>query len=196
MFWAFGIKVIEGYGLTETSPVIAVNDPAHSKVLVGTVGPVLEGVEVKFADDGEILCRGHNIMMGYYNQPELTKHVIDKEGWFHTGDIGTLEKGIFLKITDRKKEIFKLSSGKYIAPQVIENKLKESEFIEQAIVIGENQKFASALIQPNFQFLHSWCAIHKIHFHDNADMVTIPEVIRRYQTVINNINHIWENRTD
>ncbi len=188
MFWAFGIKIIEGYGLTETSPVIAVNDMAHSHVMVGTVGPVIENVKVKFAEDGEILCSGSNVMMGYYNEPELTKQVIDEEGWFHTGDIGTLEDGIYLKITDRKKEIFKLSSGKYIAPQVIENKLKESEFIEQAIVIGENQKFASALIQPNFPFLHNWCAIHKIHYHDNVDMVAKPEVIQRYQTVINSIN--------
>lgn len=189
IFWAAGVRVIEGYGLSETSPVIAVNKiSTPKKIMIGTVGPIMTGIEAKLAEDGEILCRGHNVMMGYYKQPELTKEVIDNEGWFHTGDIGTFEKGIFLKITDRKKEIFKLSSGKYIAPQVIENKLKESEFIEQAIVVGENEKFASAIIQPNFPYLHSWCSSNKIHFHDNADMIAKPVVTELYQKVVNEIN--------
>ena len=187
-YWAMGIKIIEGYGLSETSPVIAVNNLTKKKVMIGTVGLIIEGVEVKFADDGEILCRGHNVMMGYYNDPQLTSDAIDHEGWFHTGDIGTLVDGEFLKITDRKKEIFKLSSGKYVIPQVLENKLKEDEFIEQAMVIGENEKFASALIQPNFEYLKSWSMHHKIHFTDNNDLINKQQVVSRYQKVINDLN--------
>ncbi len=166
-----GMYTLEGYGLTETSPVIAVNNPALGEMKVGTVGPVLDGVEVKIADDGEILCKGPSIMKGYYKAPDLTAEVIDEEGWFHTGDIGFLDEGKYLKITDRKKEMFKMSGGKYIAPQMIENKLKESFFIEQAMVIGENEKFASALISPNFEYLHDWCSDHKIHFRDNEELV-------------------------
>ena len=188
IFWAAGIPMIEGYGLTETSPVIAVNNLTTQEIMFGTVGPVLQGVHVKIADDGEILCKGPTLMKGYYNAPDLTNEVMDSEGWFHTGDIGMLVEGKYLKITDRKKEIFKLSSGKYIAPQVIENKLKESVFIEQAMVIGEHQKIASALLQPNFQFLHNWCSIHKVNFHDNEDLINHPKVINRYQRVINEMN--------
>ena len=187
-FWAAGIKIIEGYGLSETSPVIAVNNLTKKRVMIGTVGPILEGIEVKFSEDGEILCRGHNIMMGYYNDPQLTTEAIDADGWFHTGDIGTLVDGEFLKITDRKKEIFKLSSGKYVTPQVLENKLKENEFVEQAMVIGENEKFASAVIQPNFEYLHSWCQHHKIHFADNNELINNQQVVCRYQKVINELN--------
>jgi long-chain acyl-CoA synthetase len=150
VFSAAKIYVLEGYGLTETSPVIAVSNLVTGELKVGTNGPVLPGVQVKIADDGEILTKGPNLMIGYYRQPELTAEVIDKDGWFHTGDIGILDEGKFLKITDRKKEIFKLTGGKYIAPQMIENKLKESMFIEQVIVIGDHEKFASALIAPNF----------------------------------------------
>jgi long-chain acyl-CoA synthetase len=175
-----GMLTLEGYGLTETSPVIAVNNPASKEMKVGTVGPVLDGVELKIADDGEILCKGPSVMKGYYKAPELTAEVIDEEGWFHTGDIGVLEEGKYLKITDRKKEMFKMSGGKYIAPQMIENKLKESFFIEQAMVIGENEKFASALISPNFEYLHDWCSQHKIHFHDNEDLVQKKEVISQF----------------
>ena len=131
-----GMLNLEGYGLTETSPVIAVNNPSTREMKIGTVGAVLENVEVKFAEDGEILVKGPSVMKGYYKAPELTAEVIDEEGWFHTGDIGILEDGKFLKITDRKKEMFKLSGGKYIAPQMIENKLKASFFIEQVMVIG------------------------------------------------------------
>ncbi len=150
LFAAAGINIYEGYGLSETSPVIAVNDPAHHQVKIGTVGPILSGVEVKFGDDGEILTRGPHVMLGYYKDPEYTAEVIDEDGWFHTGDIGTLVEGRFLKITDRKKEIFKLSLGKYIAPQVVESKLHESPYIENVMVIGENEKFASAIIVPSF----------------------------------------------
>jgi long-chain acyl-CoA synthetase len=183
-----GMFNLEGYGLTETSPVIAVNNPATGDMKIGTVGTVLEGFEVKIADDGEILCKGPGVMMGYYKAPELTAEVIDEEGWFHTGDIGTFEDGKYLKITDRKKEMFKLSGGKYIAPQMIENKLKVSNLIEQVMVIGANQKFASALISPNFVLLHDWCAEHKIHFEDNKALIQIPEVIAEIQKEVNAIN--------
>ncbi len=187
IFWAAGLPIIEGYGLTETSPVIAVNPFKIGDVMFGTVGPAIPGVEIKIADDGEILTRGPHTMMGYYNAPELTDEVL-KDGWIHTGDIGTIVDGRFLKITDRKKEIFKLSAGKYIAPQMIENKLKESFFIEQAMVIGENEKFASAILMPNFTFLHDWCSIHKVQYQNNLELVTNKDVIARYQKEVNEIN--------
>jgi long-chain acyl-CoA synthetase len=188
IFWAAGLPVIQGYGLTETSPVIAVNPFRVDEIGFGTVGPVIEGVEVKIAADGEILCRGVNVMMGYYKAPELTAEMIDADGWLHTGDIGVIEEGKFLRITDRKKEMFKLSAGKYIAPQVIENKLKESSFIEQAMVIGENQKFASALLSPNFSFLHDWCSIHRIQFRDNRELIELPEVTERFSREVREVN--------
>jgi long-chain acyl-CoA synthetase len=188
IFWAAGIPVLQGYGMTETSPVIAVNPLRIPDIKFETVGPILDGVEVKIADDGEILCKGPNVMMGYYKEPDLTAEVIDAGRWFHTGDIGRIEDGRFLRITDRKKEMFKLSAGKYISPQVIENKLKESFFIEQAMVIGENEKFASALISPNFTFLHDWCSIHKIQYRDNADLIEIPEVIERFAREVREVN--------
>ncbi len=188
VFWAAGIKIVEGYGLTETSPVIAVGYPFWPDIKFGTVGPLIEGVEVKFAKDGEILVKGPNLMLGYYKDPEYTAEVIDQEGWFHTGDIGYFEDGRFLKITDRKKEIFKLSSGKYIAPQLIENKFKESIFIEQIMVVGVNEKFASALISPNFNHLHFWASKHKIHFRDNEELVKNPSVVARYQREVDTTN--------
>ncbi len=188
IFWAAGLPIIQGYGLTETSPVIAVNPLRIDEIGFGTVGPVIEGVEVKIAEDGEILCRGVNIMMGYYKAPDLTAEMIDSDGWLHTGDIGVIEGGKFLRITDRKKEMFKLSAGKYIAPQVIENKLKESSFIEQAMVIGENQKFASALLSPNFSFLHDWCSIHKIQFRDNNELIELSEVLDRFSKEVREVN--------
>lgn len=188
IFGAAGIDILEGYGLTETSPVIAVSNHVTNEIMYGTVGPVLPGVQLKFADDGEILCKGPNVMMGYYKEPDLTREVIDSEEWFHTGDVGVLVENKYLKITDRKKEMFKLSSGKYVAPQVIENKLKESFFIEQVMVVGENEKFASAVISPNFTFLHNWCSIHRIQFQDNKDLIQIPEVIERFQKEVTFIN--------
>jgi long-chain acyl-CoA synthetase len=188
IFHAAGMKVMEGYGLTETGPVIAVNEAYYPNIRFGTVGPVIEDVKVKIADDGEILCKGPNVMMGYYKAPDLTKEVIDEEGWFHTGDIGVLEEGRFLKITDRKKEMFKLSSGKYVAPQAVENKFKESIFIEQLMVVGENEKFASALISPNFNHLHFWASKHKIHYRDNEELVKHPDVIARFQKEVNQVN--------
>jgi long-chain acyl-CoA synthetase len=188
VFWAAGVPIIQGYGLTETSPVIAVNPFRINDIKFGTVGPLIQDVEVKIADDGEILCKGPNIMLGYYKAPELTAEVIDNEGFFHTGDIGVIEDGRFLRITDRKKEMFKTSAGKYIAPQVIENKLKESMFIEQAMVIGENEKFASALISPNFAFLHDWCYVNRIQFRDNAELIEIPEVLDRFSKEVREVN--------
>jgi long-chain acyl-CoA synthetase len=189
IFNAAGIPVAEGYGMTETSPVIATNRlPQTGDIRVGTVGPPVSGVEVKIAHDGEILCKGPNVMAGYYKQPELTREVIDEDGWLHTGDIGILLESRYLKITDRKKEMFKLSSGKYVAPQVIENKLKESPFIEQVMVIGENQKFASAIISPDFNFLHNWAMRHGIEFRDNAELIQNQKVIERYQRVVNEMN--------
>lgn len=188
VFWAAGLKVVEGYGLTETSPVIAVGYPFWPDIKFGTVGPILEGVDLKFAEDGEILVKGPNLMLGYFKDPEYTAEVIDQDGWFHTGDIGNLEDDRFLKITDRKKEIFKLSSGKYIAPQLIENKFKESIFIEQIMVVGVNEKFASALISPNFNHLHFWASKHKIHYRDNEELVKNPAVITRYQKEVDVTN--------
>jgi len=179
---------LEGYGLTETSPVIAVNNPSTGAMKIGTVGEVLNNVQLKFADDGEILCKGPGVMQGYYKAPDLTAEVIDEEGWFHTGDIGILEDGKFLKITDRKKEMFKLSAGKYIAPQMIENKLKASFFIEQVMVIGSGEKFASALISPNFNYLHDWCSQRKIHFQDNEELIQKPEVLAQLQKEVAEIN--------
>jgi len=183
-----GMLNLEGYGLTETSPVIAVNNPAKKEMKIGTVGAVLDNVQVSFADDGEILVKGPSVMKGYYKAPDLTAEVIDEEGWFHTGDIGVLEDGKYLKITDRKKEMFKLSGGKYIAPQMIENKLKASFFIEQVMVIGAGEKFASALISPNFNYLHDWCSERKIHFQDNEDLIQKTEVLAQLQREVVAIN--------
>jgi long-chain acyl-CoA synthetase len=188
IFWAAGLPVIQGYGLTETSPVISCSPLREGEIKFGTVGPVIDNVEVMIAEDGEILCKGVNVMMGYYKAPELTAEAIDEDGWFHTGDIGIIEDEKYLRITDRKKEMFKLSAGKYIAPQPIENKLKESFFIEQAMVIGENEKFTSALLSPNFTFLHDWCSLHKIQFRDNQELIEIPEVIEKFSKEVREVN--------
>ena len=188
VFSAAKIYVLEGYGLTETSPVVAVGNLVTHELKVGTNGPVLPGVQVMIAEDGEILTKGPNLMIGYYRQPELTAEVIDKEGWFHTGDIGILDQGKYLKITDRKKEIFKLTGGKYIAPQMIENKLKESMFIDQVIVIGDHEKFASALISPNFEYLHDWCASDQILYKDNAEAIAHPKVQSEFLKEVKEIN--------
>jgi long-chain acyl-CoA synthetase len=192
IFTAAQIPVYEGYGLTETSPVIAVNTPKTNEHHYATVGPVIQGVEVKFANDGEILCRGSNVMMGYYNAPEKTAETI-KDGWFHTGDIGELIDGKFLKITDRKKEIFKTSGGKYIAPQVMENKFKESIFIEQIMVIGEGEKHPAAFIVPEFNTLQEWCRRHDIEYTSNEEMVTDERIIKRYQDEVDRLNTDFSN---
>ena len=188
MFTCAGIQVLEGYGLTETSPVIAVNTLGKNMRKFGTVGPLIDRVQVKIADDGEILCNGPGVMMGYYKDEELTRSVIEPDGWFHTGDLGVLEPEGYLKITGRKKELFKTSFGKYISPQPIEDIFKESLFIDQMCVLGENQKFAGALIVPDFVFLKSYCAVKEIPYTTNAEMVNLPRIRKRFQTEINKYN--------
>lgn len=188
LFTAAKLYIFEGYGMTEASPVIAVNNPKEMIIKIGTVGKAMEGTEMMIADDGEILTRGPHVMLGYYKDPEYTKTVIDEDGWLHTGDIGVMVDKIFLKITDRKKEIFKLSAGKYIAPQVIENMLKESSYIENCMIVGENQKFASAIIVPDFNRLHFWAAKNKIHYNDNQDLIQLKEVTAKINREIENTN--------
>ncbi len=188
IFWAAGFRVLEGYGLTETSPVLAINTLEPNCNKFGTVGPVLRGVQVKIADDGEILAKGPNLMKEYYKEPQLTKEAIDEEGWFHTGDMGCLDKDNLLKITGRKKEIFKTSFGKYIAPQMIENKLKESSFIDNIIVVGENQKFAAALIVPDFNHLKCWCEIKGIPYTTNNEVLALPRIKARFLKEIKKYN--------
>jgi long-chain acyl-CoA synthetase len=195
LFWAAGLPVFEGYGLTETSPVLAVNYPQPGSVKLGTVGPVLTNIEIKIAPDGEILAKGPSIMIGYYKDPDHTKEVIDAEGWFHTGDIGNFEDNKYLKITDRKKEIFKLSNGKYVAPQVLENKMKESFFIDQAMILGENKKFISMLVSPNFKKLKEWSENQKIDFNNHHELIHTPKVVQHFQKEIAKVNvHLsqWE----
>ncbi|MDR2835071.1 MAG: long-chain fatty acid--CoA ligase [Bacteroidales bacterium] len=188
LYSAAGLEICEGYGLSETSPVISVNLPGWDAKKLGTIGQVLKGVKVKIANDGEILTSGDCVMKGYYKNSQLTAEVIDTEGWFHTGDIGLLDEDQFLKITDRKKEFFKTSSGKFIAPQIIENKFKSSPLIEQIMIVGENEKFASALISPNFIYLHFYAAKHKVHFRNNAELIQNELVIKKFQKEINELN--------
>ncbi|MDR3697239.1 long-chain fatty acid--CoA ligase [Mucilaginibacter sp.] len=187
IFTAAGIVILEGYGLTETSPVISVNNYDPEKRRFGTVGPLLRDVQVKIADDGEILCKGPNVMPGYYKNPELTAEVL-QDGWFHTGDIGELDKDSFLKITDRKKEIFKTSGGKYVAPLPIENKMKENYFIEQMMVVGAGKKFASALIVPSYANLVPWCKKNHIPDMAKEEMVKDSRVIAMYQSILEGFN--------
>ena len=189
VFTAAGIPIMEGYGLTETSPVISVNRFEEEGRMFGTVGPVLENVQVKFADDGEILCKGPNIMMGYYKNPELTAEVME-DGWFKTGDIGIMI-GNFLKITDRKKEMFKTSGGKYVAPVAIENRLKESALIENIIVVGAGEKFVSALIVPAFERLNTWCNQNNIDCGSNEKMIESPAVKELYTKEIERFNQFF-----
>jgi long-chain acyl-CoA synthetase len=196
MFHAAGIPILEGYGLTETSPVVSVNC-FKKGIRIGAVGALVENVSVKIAEDGEILVKGPNVMMGYYNLPEETAAVFDKDGWFKTGDIGEYIEEKFLKITDRKKEIFKTSGGKYIVPQAMENKFKESRFIEQIMVIGEGQKFPAAFIVPNFVFLKEWALRKKMNFskYSNEELINIPTVLERFNKEIKQYNETfgsWE----
>ena len=188
VFWAAGIKIVNMYGLTETSPIITINRTEKGKVKLGSVGMTIEGVEVKISEDGEILCKGPNVMLGYYNDPEQTKSVFDDEGWFHTGDIGHIEDGKFLMVTDRKKEIFKLSNGKFIAPQIVENIFKESPIIDQIMVIGEHEKFASALISPNFKYFEEWKTAKKVSWSTNDELITLPEVLSFFSAEVNKLN--------
>ncbi len=187
IFTAARIPIMEGYGLTETSPVISVNRFEETDRLFGSVGPVIDNVEVKIAGDGEILCKGPNIMMGYYKRPDLTADAI-KDGWFYTGDIGVLVDNKFLKITDRKKEMFKTSGGKYVAPLPIENKLKESVYIEQAMVLGADKKFVSALIVPAFSALEEWARKQGIADTDRKALVGNSQVIQLYKGIVEGFN--------
>lgn len=188
VFAAAGIPVMEGYGLSETSPVISVNDTRNRGFKIGTVGKPIRNVEVKIAEDGEILCKGPNVMLGYYKDPEKTAEAL-QNGYFHTGDIGEIDSEGFLKITDRKKEMFKTSGGKYIAPQMIENMMKQSRFIEQIMVIGEGEKMPAAFIQPNFEFVKEWAKIHKIVLGDsNDDIITNVQVIKRIDEEVEAVN--------
>ena len=190
-FSAIGMPVFEGYGLSETSPVIAVHQRVKNGRKFGTVGLPLPGVEVKLGDRDEIICRGHNVMLGYYKDPELTAQVIDTDGWFHTGDTGTFTPEKQLIITGRLKSIFKTSFGKYVNPQAIESKFTESPFIENMIVLGENKKFAGALLSPDFVFLKSWCGKHKIEYTTNEEMIENPLVIKRYKEEVKHYNHFF-----
>ncbi len=193
VFCAAGIPVMEGYGLTETSPVISVNDMRNKGFRVGTVGKVLEGVEVKIAEDGEILCKGPNVMVGYYKDEAQTNDV-KKDGYFHTGDIGEIDSDGFLKITDRKKEMFKTSGGKYIAPQMLENHFKQSRFIEQIMVIGDGEKMPGAFIQPSFEFLAEWSQRKGINLGaTNDEIVQNERVIKRIQREVDEINERFGN---
>lgn len=187
IFGAVGIPVMEGYGLTETSPVISVNDVRNRGWKIGTVGRIIEGVEVKIASDGEILCKGSNVMKGYYKDPEMTNQVVI-DGYFHTGDIGEIDEDGFLRITDRKKEMFKTSGGKYVAPQLLENRLKQSRFIEQVMVVGEGEKMPAALIQPNFEFLTEWAKRHHKSYSGADEIASDPVVKERIQKEVDEAN--------
>jgi len=193
VFAAAEMPVMEGYGLTETSPVISVNCQKDGGFRIGTVGRVIQNVEVKIAADGEILCKGPNVMIGYYKDEVLTNEVL-KDGYFLTGDIGEVDSDGFLKITDRKKEMFKTSGGKYIAPQIIENVMKQSRFIEQIMVIGDGEKMPAAFIQPNFDFIREWEKLHGIEVgKTNEEISNNPKVIARVQEEIERLNEKFGN---
>ncbi len=194
IFFAAGLPILEGYGLSETSPVVSVNCFVKG-VRIGCVGQLIEKVEVKIAEDGEILVKGPNVMMGYFENKEATDEVFDADGWFHTGDIGTFQEGKFLKITDRKKEIFKTSGGKYIVPQAMENKFKESRFIEQIMVVGEGEKFPAAYIVPNFAFIREWAERndHDFSAATNADIAQSTLVNDRINEEISHFNKQYGN---
>jgi long-chain acyl-CoA synthetase len=188
IFWAAKIPILEAYGLTETSPGVTCYRFEKGTVKFGTVGTLLTGNQMKIAEDGEVLCKGPNIMLGYLNRPEKTAEVIDAEGWFHTGDIGVIEEGKFLKITDRKKEIFKTSGGKFIAPQPIEQRFRESPFIEHIMVVGENRPFPSAIILPNFEYLRNWCIKKDLEFVSRENAVQLTRVINRIHEEVERFN--------
>ena len=188
IFWASGLKILNMYGLTETSPIITINRQHKGECMLGSVGALIEGVEARIENDGEIVCRGHNVMMGYYKDEKLTGSAFTSDGWFKTGDVGHFEKDKFLMVTDRKKEIFKLSSGKFIAPQLMENRLKESGFIDQVIVVGEHEKFAGAIIVPDHAFLKDYCRKQNIPGKEVADLIKNTEVIKTISHEVDKIN--------
>ena len=192
IFAAAKLPIMEGYGLTETSPVISVNDMRNGGFRIGTVGKVIDHVDVKIAEDGEILVKGPNVMLGYYKDPEKTAEVMTND-YFHTGDIGEIDSDGFLRITDRKKEMFKTSGGKYVAPALIENEFKQSRFIEQIMVIGEGEKMPAALIQINYDFSKEWARRHNINFKDNNDLITNPKLLERIQEEIDHANKNFGN---
>ena len=187
-FSAIGMPVYEGYGATETSPVIAVSCRDKYGREAGTVGFALPGVEIRISEEGELLCRGHNVMMGYYKDEEQTRRVIDADGWFHTGDMGKINELGQVMITGRLKSLFKTSFGKYVNPQMIEEKFCESPFVENMLVVGENQKFAAAIIQPDFEVLKGWCASHQVPFVDNASVIKDEVVLKRFQEEVAKYN--------
>jgi long-chain acyl-CoA synthetase len=193
VFWAAGIRIGEAYGLTETTPLVSCSLATKKDIRLGYAGIIMDGIDVKLAEDGEILVKGPNVMMGYYNKPDITAEVIDAEGWFHTGDIGQMVEGQYLKITDRKKEIFKTSGGKYIAPQNMENTFKMSRFIEQIMIIGEGEKHPAAFIQPDFVNLRSWCEIKDIPYSSDSEMIKNERIIARFQKEIDRINEPFGN---
>jgi len=194
IFLAADIPILEGYGLTETSPVVSVNNFVTG-IRIGTVGALIEGVQVKIASDGEILVKGPNVMLGYYNNIEATNEVLDSDGWVHTGYIGEFQDGKYLKITDRKKEIFKTSGGKYIVPQAMENRFKQSRFIEQIMVIGEGEKFPAAFVVPNFAYAKEWANRHGLRFESmsNEEIAKQSEFIERMNQEIAEINQVFGN---
>ena len=187
IFNAARIPLYEGYGPTENSPVISINGIKPGRSKYGTVGPVINGIEVKLEEDGEICVKGPTVMVGYYKRPDLTAEAII-DGWLHTGDIGTFEDKIFLRITDRKKELFKTSGGKYVAPMAIENKLKESRFIEQIIIVGPERKFVGALIVPSFTNLREWCKQRDIDYTTNSEIIHHPQVVAFYRELVETYN--------
>lgn len=187
IFAAAGLPIMEGYGLTETSPVISVNDMRDGGFKIGTVGKIIDNVDIQIAEDGEILCKGPNVMMGYYKDPEKTAEVMTGD-YFHTGDIGEIDADGFLKITDRKKEMFKTSGGKYVAPALLENQFKQSRFIEQIMVIGEGEKMPAALIQLNYEFVKEWAKRHNIEYKSNKDIITDSNLKERIQEEIDIAN--------
>lgn len=191
VFWAMGIHVYEGYGTTETSPVIAVSDGFKGGLEFGTAGHVLPGTNVKIAEDGEILTRGGHVMKGYFNAPELTAEAIDPDGWLHTGDLGMLTPEGRLRITGRKKEMFKTAFGKYVVPTVIENKFCEDSLIDNIMVVGENRQFAAALIVPNFIDLRAWCRRKDIEYTTNEEMIKHPDVLKKFKKIVDYYNSFF-----
>ncbi len=191
IFWAMGIPVLEGYGTSETSPVIAVSNFFKGGLEFGSAGPVLPGTLVKIAEDGEILAKGKHVMKGYYKAEDLTNEVIDKDGWLHTGDLGTLTPEGRLKITGRKKEMFKTAFGKYVVPTIIENKFIENTLIDNIMVVGENKPYAAALIVPDFLDLRAWCKSHNIEYTTNEEMIKHPEVLKKYKKVVDQCNSFF-----
>ncbi|MBR6334491.1 MAG: long-chain fatty acid--CoA ligase [Bacteroidales bacterium] len=191
VFWAMGIPILEGYGTTESAPVIAVSDFFKGGLEFGAAGHVLPGTRVRIADDGEILTKGKHVMKGYYNAPDLTAEAIDEDGWLHTGDLGKLTPGGRVKITGRKKEMFKTAFGKYVVPTLIESKFSEDPLIDNILVVGENQKFAAALIVPNFSDLRDWCHKHEIDYTTNEEMINHPKVQALFKKIVDKYNRFF-----